>query len=100
MEGFSLERLLKLKAVYESNSIADAAKSVKGGNATSTASLISRNITELESFFGATLRRKEGRILRLNESGEELAQITKRFVFEFTWFPGRDFHFSKSVVFL
>jgi DNA-binding transcriptional LysR family regulator len=82
LEGFSLERLLKLKAVYESNSIADAAKSVKGGNATSTASLISRNITELESFFGAALRRKEGRILRLNESGEELAQITKRFVSE------------------
>jgi DNA-binding transcriptional LysR family regulator len=73
--GFSLDRLRSLLEVHEAGYIAKASRDDR-----TRANLISRQITELEEFFGTKLRKKEGRQAKLSEDGEELAKLTKRFL--------------------
>ena len=73
-EGFSLDRLRRLMDVDRFGYIAKAA----GGDRI-RANQISRQIGELEKFFGKGLRRKEGKLAKLNDEGTELAEITKNF---------------------
>jgi DNA-binding transcriptional LysR family regulator len=68
--GFSMERLASFCAMADAGSIAGAAKDDPVRQ-----SLISRQIRELESFFGVALVRRKGRGLELTESGLELAAI-------------------------
>jgi DNA-binding transcriptional LysR family regulator len=73
--GFSLERLESLLNVSDSEYIAKAA-----GHNTVRASLISRQITDLEGHFGVPLKKKDGRLAKLNKHGEALAKITRLFI--------------------
>ena len=68
--GFSMERLGNFCAVADAGSIVGAAK----GDPVRQ-SLISRQIRELESFFGVELIRRRGRGLELTEAGHELAAV-------------------------
>ena len=74
-KNFSLERLRRLVEVLEAGYISKAS----GGNVT-TAALISRQITELESFFEVPLREKHGKLVKLSKEGEELASLHKQIV--------------------
>ena len=65
-----MERLGNFCAVADAGSIVGAVK----GNAVRQ-SLISRQIRELESFFGVELIRRRGRGLELTEAGRELAAV-------------------------
>jgi DNA-binding transcriptional LysR family regulator len=73
-EGFSLDRLRRLVEVEKHGYIAKAA----GGDRI-LANQISRQIGELENFFGKELRRKDGKLAKLNDRGVELAGITNLF---------------------
>jgi DNA-binding transcriptional LysR family regulator len=68
--GFSMERLANFCSVADKGSIASVAKGDP-----SRQSLISRQIRELESFFGVELIRRKGRGLEITEAGRELAAI-------------------------
>lgn len=68
--GLSLDRLHTLQEVAEAGSIAAAAR----GDATRQ-SQYSRQLKELEQFFGITLTRRQGRVLTLTPAGQELLQI-------------------------
>lgn len=74
-KNFSLERLRRLIDVLEAGNIAKAS----GSNVT-TAALISRQITELETFFEVPLREKHGKSVKLSKEGEELAIMARRFL--------------------
>lgn len=67
--GLSLERLRSFAAVADAGSIARVADGDPARQ-----SLISRQIRELEEFFGAELTRRKGKGLELTESGLELAR--------------------------
>src|SRR5476649_1647145 len=68
--GFSMERLGNFCSVADAGSIVGAAK----GDPVRQ-SLISRQIRELESFFGVELIRRRGRGLELTDAGRELAAV-------------------------
>ena len=68
--GLSLDRLRTLQEVAEAGSIAAAAR----GDATRQ-SQYSRQLKELEQFFGITLTRRQGRELKLTPAGQELLQV-------------------------
>jgi DNA-binding transcriptional LysR family regulator len=68
--GFSMERLANFCSVADAGSIVGATK----GDSIRQ-SLISRQIRELESFFGIDLIRRKGRGLELTEAGRELAAV-------------------------
>ena len=68
--GFSLDRLAGFCAVASAGSIVGAAR----GDAVRQ-SLLSRQIRELEEFFGTELVRRQGRGLVLTEAGVELAAL-------------------------
>lgn len=68
--GLSLDRLHTLQEVAEAGSIAAAAR----GDVTRQ-SQYSRQLKELEQFFGITLTRRQGRVLTLTPAGQELLQI-------------------------
>lgn len=68
--GFSMERLISFCSVAEAGSIAAVAQ----GDG-SRQSLISRQIRELEEFFGVALVTRVGRGLALTEAGRELATL-------------------------
>ncbi len=68
--GLSLERLRTLQLVSEAGSIAAAAR-----GDTTRQSQYSRQLKELEQFFGTTLTRRQGRELKLTAAGQELLQI-------------------------
>lgn len=68
--GLSLDRLRTLQEVAEAGSIAAAAR----GDATRQ-SQYSRQLKELEQFFGITLTRRQGRVLTLTPAGQELLQV-------------------------
>jgi DNA-binding transcriptional LysR family regulator len=68
--GFSMERLANFCSVADAGSIASVAKGDP-----SRQSLISRQIRELESFFGVELIRRKGRGLEITKAGRELAAI-------------------------
>lgn len=72
--GISLERLGSFREVAESGSISAAAR----GSA-SRQSLLSRQIAELEAFFGVALLNRESRPHRLTAEGEELARLCREF---------------------
>lgn len=65
-----MERLASFCSVADAGSIVGAAK-----GDTVRQSLISRQIRELESFFGVELIRRRGRGLELTEAGRELAAV-------------------------
>lgn len=71
--GFSMERLAGFCAVADAGSIAGVAK-----NDPSRQALISRQIRELEMFFGVELVRRRGRGLELTEAGRELAAVGRQ----------------------
>jgi len=71
--GFSMERLANFCAVADAGSIAVVAKGDP-----SRQSLMSRQIRELESFFGVELVRRKGRGLEITEAGRELAAIGRQ----------------------
>ncbi len=71
--GFSMERLATFCAVADLGSIVSAAKGDP-----SRQSLMSRQIRELETFFGVELVRRVGRGLELTEAGRELAAIGRQ----------------------
>ncbi len=68
--GFSMERLANFCSVADTGSIASVAKGDP-----SRQSLISRQIRELETFFGVELIRRKGRGLEITGAGRELAAI-------------------------
>lgn len=72
LQGLSLDRLRSFLAFADAKSIVRAA----GGDAVRQ-SLISRQIRELEEFFGAELVRRQGRGLALTEAGRRLAVLTR-----------------------
>ena len=72
---FSVDRLAALCHVAEAGSISAAT----GDNA-SKQSLYSRQIKELESFFGDDLLDRHSRPHRLNEKGAELAKISRNYL--------------------
>lgn len=67
--GLSLERLRSFAAVADAGSIARVADGDPARQ-----SLISRQIRELEEFFGAELTRRKGKGLEMTDAGEELAR--------------------------
>lgn len=67
--GLSLERLRNFCLVAERGGIARAAEGDPARQ-----SLISRQIRELEAFFGAELTRRKGKGIELTEAGQELAR--------------------------
>jgi DNA-binding transcriptional LysR family regulator len=71
--GFSIERLANFCAVADAGSIASVAKGDP-----SRQSLMSRQIRELESYFGVELVRRKGRGLEITEAGRELAAIGRQ----------------------
>ena len=71
--GFSMERLAGFCAVADAGSIAAVAKGDP-----SRQSLLSRQIRELETFFGVEMVRRVGRGLELTEAGRELAAIGRQ----------------------
>lgn len=72
--GLSLERLKNFCLVAECGSISKAAQ-----DDTNRQSLFSRQIKELESFFGTELFKRKGRTISLTGNGERLLRITKEF---------------------
>jgi DNA-binding transcriptional LysR family regulator len=68
--GFSMDRLANFCAVADAGSIAVVAK-----GDSSRQSLMSRQIRELESFFGVELVHRKGRGLEITQAGRELAAI-------------------------
>lgn len=70
--GLSLERLHSFLSVADAGSIAKAA-----GADTVRQSQYSRQIGELEEFFGARLTRRQGRSLVLTAQGKELAALIR-----------------------
>ena len=70
--GLSLERLQSFSRVAEAGGVTRAAK----GDATKQ-SLYSRQIKELEEFFGAELMRRKGRGIVLTTAGERLHAIAR-----------------------
>lgn len=72
--GLSLDRLHSLCEVAEKGSIGEA---TKGDSNRQT--LVSRQITELERFFGTELLNRETRPHRLNDEGWKLVKLSKTF---------------------
>lgn len=72
--GLSIERLLAFQSVVEAGSMAIAAK-----RDPSKQGQLSRQIRELQGALGVELFRKEGRSLRLTESGVQLAALTNAY---------------------
>lgn len=69
--GLSLDRLRALIEVAQAGSIAQA---VRGDSVRQ--SLYSRQIKELEEFFGTELTKKQGKVLVLTDRGRELVRIS------------------------
>lgn len=84
--GLSLERLQTLCEVAEKGSIGEA---TKGDSNRQTQ--FSRQISELERFFGVELLNRDSRPYRLTEEGRELAQISRGYLSSLS-----DFHANCS----
>ncbi len=67
--GLSLDRLRALVLVQEAGSIVDAAP-----DSTSKQSQLSRQLSELEEFFGRSIKERRGRKVVLNAAGRALAE--------------------------
>lgn len=79
--GLSLDRLRSLIEVAEAGSIA---KAVDRDHVRQ--SQYSRQIKELEAFFGMELTRKKARQLVLTSAGEELVKLTKEYLISLDYF--------------
>lgn len=79
--GFSLERLRTLCLVGEAGSLTAAAE----GDSTRV-SLYSRQLRELETFFGTRLAARRGKRMALTNAGQELAALGRRHFIELTDF--------------
>ena len=77
ISGLSLDRLITLCSVAEAGSIAEAS----GGDA-NRQSQFSRQIGELEEWFGAALLERSSRPYRLNAAGRKLAASTRLYLRE------------------
>jgi DNA-binding transcriptional LysR family regulator len=82
--GLSLDRLRTLCLVAEAGSLTAAAERDPG-----RVSLFSRQLRELETFFGARLVRRRGRRIALTDEGRELAELARRQFIEMTDFARR-----------
>lgn len=80
--GLSLDRLLSFLAVADSGSIAKSAPT-----SLSRQALVSRQIGELESFFGTELTVRRGKSVALSPAGERLAKLVRQQLQDL-----RDFH--------
>ncbi len=83
-KGLSLDRLNSLIQVVDSGGIAAAAP----GDPVRQ-SQFSRQISQLETFFGANLTERSGKGIRITREGRELARISRRFVASLEEFHGR-----------
>ncbi|MEI6714381.1 MAG: LysR family transcriptional regulator [Verrucomicrobiota bacterium] len=72
-KGLSLDRLRSFLAFAEAGSIAKAAP-----RDVTLQSQISRQIGELETFFGTELTQRRGKVLSLSESGKRLALLVRQ----------------------
>jgi DNA-binding transcriptional LysR family regulator len=70
--GLSLERLHNFCRIAEAGSLSKAAEGDAG-----KLSLFSRQIRELEGFFGVELKRRQGKGIVITEAGRRLAQLTR-----------------------
>jgi DNA-binding transcriptional LysR family regulator len=82
--GLSLDRLRTLCLVGESGSLTAAAN-----RDTTRVSLFSRQLRELESYFGRQLARRRGKKIALTEAGQELARLARQHFVELTDFAQR-----------
>ena len=73
ISGLSLERLLTFLQVVEAGNISKAAS----GDSTKQ-SQFSRQIKEMEAFFGVALTRRVGRRIEITEEGQQLALVIRR----------------------
>ena len=73
VSGLSLDRLRSFLEVVEAGNIAKAAKSDP-----TRQSQFSRQIKELESFFGVALTRRVGRRIEITEDGHRLARLIRQ----------------------
>ncbi|MDC0088130.1 LysR family transcriptional regulator [Akkermansiaceae bacterium] len=71
--GLSLDRLRNFLMVVEAGSIAEAAD-----REPSRQSLLSRQISELETYFGVELTRRAGKGIEITDAGLELAEVARR----------------------
>jgi DNA-binding transcriptional LysR family regulator len=79
--GLSLDRLRTLCLVAEAGSLTAAA-----GGDTTRVSLFSRQLRELESFFGARLAARRGKRIAITDAGQTLAALARRHFIELTDF--------------
>ena len=70
--GLSLDRLRNFALIAQAGGLSRAA----GGDATRM-SLFSKQVKELEGFFGVALTWRQGRIVKLTEAGQRLAQLAQ-----------------------
>jgi DNA-binding transcriptional LysR family regulator len=76
--GLSLDRLRTLCLVATAGSLTRAAEGDLG-----RVSLFSRQLKELETYFGASLVQRRGKLLGLTVAGQELARLAERHFLEF-----------------
>ena len=82
--GLSLDRLRTLCLLAESGSLTAAAD-----RDPTRLSLFSRQLRELETFFGARLIRRQGKQIALTDAGLELSRLTRQHFVELTDFVRR-----------
>lgn len=70
--GLSLDRLRNFALVADAGGVSRAA-----GGDPARMSLFSKQIKELETFFGTALTRRQGRTMELTEAGNRLAQLAR-----------------------
>jgi DNA-binding transcriptional LysR family regulator len=75
VSGFSIERLRAFCKVAEAGSIVSAAR-----GDTTRQSQFSRQIKELEDFFGTKLVERAGKTIRLTQDGKKVALLTQTFL--------------------
>lgn len=81
--GLSLDRLVTLCRVAECGSIGEASKHYGGrtdSGAANRQALFSRQVDELEKFFGVDLLNRERKPYRLTPDGEELTRLCRNFL--------------------
>lgn len=91
--GLSLDRLRSFLAIAEAGSIAKAAPDdlVRQGQ-------FSRQIRELEEFFGTELTRRRGKTLSLSPAGQRLAHLIRQQLQDLDDFRREQHHLKKSFV--
>jgi DNA-binding transcriptional LysR family regulator len=73
--GLSLDRLRNFVLIAELGGVSRAAQGDPG-----RMSLFSRQIKELEGFFGSPLTRRQGRSIQLTEAGQQLARLARAYL--------------------